>query len=657
MNRIRLAAAALIVVTAGVARAAPAGHAECLECHDQTKRGAVGLGDKALDMRAYQGSAHAKVTCVECHTDAKGDKCKAGLGPARCSSCHEKESARFAEGVHGRAKGEDGRALVTCASCHGTHDTLSKKNAKSNVYPTEQAKTCARCHDGKSARTGEKKRAGFRLSDYEKSAHWLGITQDGLTVSATCGSCHGGHDMRGKDDPKSNVARANLPKTCGSCHEGLTEKYYAGVHGQALLRGSADTPICTDCHGDHATRSKKDPESSVYATRVSKMTCPQCHGAEYINRKYGLATGQITSYRDTFHGLSDQMGDPKVANCASCHQAHDILPSSNPKSAVHAANLPATCGSCHPGAGPNFAKGSAHSPAAEGAAGGATVKWVRWVYLGIIGVSLGAMALHNGLDYYAALRERHRESKRQRRFVRFDLGERLQHAMLVMTFAVLVFTGFALRYPNAFWVEPFVQSGLGFLVRGYAHRVAAVIFVVASLYHAYYLFLTRRGREQLRAMRPGKSDLGELVHQLRYYVGLEPKPARFGRYGYVEKFEYLALIWGSFVMIVTGLVLWFEEGALAWLPKWGWDVADVIHLYEAWLASLSILIWHLYHVAFKPSGHGVSMVMATGELTLEEMKHEHPRELDTLPASSSIEPTNEGEEAEEASHEPVLAKP
>lgn len=645
MTRMNLALFALLVAFAGSARAAPAKSGDCLGCHDRSAR----PGAKALDMARYAESAHQKLDCVDCHTDAKGVSCKTGLAPAKCTSCHEKESARFEAGVHGKAK-------VACADCHGTHDTLSKKDARSSVYPAEQPKTCAKCHDGKSAKTGAEQRAGFHLSEYQKSTHWLGLTKDGLVVSATCVSCHGGHDMRGKDDPKSAVSRANLPQTCGGCHEGTSERYFAGVHGQALLRGSADTPICSDCHGSHGIKSRKDPASSVYATQVSKMTCPQCHGAEYINRKYGLAAGQIESYRDTFHGLADQLGDPKVANCASCHQAHDILPSSDPKSSVHVQNLPATCGSCHPGAGPNFAKGSAHGPAAAGVEGAGAVKWVRWVYLGIIGVSLGGMALHNALDYYAALRERYRASKRQRRYVRFDVSERLQHFVLVMTFAVLVFSGFALRYPNAFWVQPLADTSLGFLVRGYAHRVAAIVFVVASLYHVFYLLATRRGKGQLRAMLPRKQDLAELWHQLRYYVGAEPKPARFGRYSYVEKFEYLALIWGSIVMVVTGLILWFEEGALGWLPKWGWDVADVIHLYEAWLASLSILVWHLYHVALKPSGHGVSMVMATGELTHEEMKHEHPAELDELPGSSAIEPSSDETSTDEAHHEPALVE-
>jgi formate dehydrogenase gamma subunit len=634
-----------LALGSGVARAAPAGNAACLACHDAASGGEA-AEDAGIDMAAYRRSVHAKLECTECHADAKGDQCKKGLAKVACGSCHEKEKKSFAAGVHSGAKTLDGDS-VSCSSCHGDHDTLTKKDPKSSVYPTEQPKTCAKCHDAENKIS--KKKTSFHLDEYTKSAHWLGMTDDGLMVSATCISCHGNHDMRSKTDSKSTVYRANLPKTCGKCHEGMSEQYLTGVHGQALVRGSADTPVCTDCHGDHGIRDHEDPKSSVFASTVSKTTCPQCHAGEYINRRYGIPQGKVQTYADTFHGLADRFGDTTVANCASCHEAHQILPPSDPRSSVAAANLPKTCGSCHPGAGPNFAKGSAHEPASA-AAGATVIKWVRWIYIGIIAGTLGGMFLHNALDYYATMRERYRANKGKRRYQRFDVGERIQHVVLVLTFIVLAFTGFALKYPDAFWVKPLIHSGFGFLVRGYAHRVAAIIFIVASMYHVYYLAFTSRGRDQINAMMPTKKDAKDVWHQLRYYVGLERKPAAFPRYSYGEKVEYLALIWGSIVMVITGLILWFEEGALAWLPKWGWDVADLVHLFEAWLATMSILIWHLYAVAFKPSGHGVSMAMATGELTEEEMRHEHAAELETLPASAAIEPTEQEETSDEAHH-------
>ena len=57
---------------------------------------------------------------------------------------------------------------------------------------------------------------------------------------------------------------------------------------------------------------------------------------------------------------------------------------------------------------------------------------------------------------------------------------------------------------------------------------------------------------------------------IRYYLGLADHKPKFDRFSYVEKAEYLALVWGSIVMVVTGFILWFQNEALKHLPMWGW---------------------------------------------------------------------------------------
>ncbi len=650
MNAPRTFGLLLLVGTwTGAALAAPPPsipNQDCLECHRQpgTEKGPKGKDGQPIDMKRYALSAHADVACVKCHADAKADSHGAGLAPVACGSCHAEEAKRYQKGAHA-----EGKKPVACADCHGTHDTRSVKDPESQVSRANLPATCGNCHDGKAKAKGQ---PAFSRKDYESSVHFRGMTDDGLTVSATCNDCHGGHDMASVASKSSPIFRDNVPKTCGQCHDGMFEQYMEGAHGVALAKGNSDTPVCTDCHGEHGIRDTSDPKSSVFATAISKSTCPQCHSAEHVNRRYGLATTQVEGYRQSFHGLADQFGDTTVANCASCHGGHLILNSSNPKSSVNKANLAATCGTCHPGASDNFAAGSVHNP--EQASGGAVIALVKKIYIALITLTIGGMLAYNGLDYLATLRERLRQLKKTRRVSRFTLGERVQHLCLVVTFFVLVISGFSLRYPDAFWVKALSDTGLSFAARGYAHRVAAAIFVVASLYHLYYLFATARGRSQGKAMLPNRQDLRDLWHQLRYYVGLEAKPGHFGRYSYVEKVEYLALIWGSIVMVVTGFIMWFEVGAMRFIPMWGWDLAALIHLYEAWLATLSILVWHLYHVAFKPSGHGVSLAMYTGELSEAEMKHEHPQELETLGQTEILPP----EPDKEPSHDtPTLSRP
>jgi len=96
--------------------------------------------------------------------------------------------------------------------------------------------------------------------------------------------------------------------------------------------------------------------------------------------------------------------------------------------------------------------------------------------------------------------------------------------------------------------------------------------------------------------------------------------------------EYWALVWGTALMTLTGVILWFEDTFIGLLSKLGWDVARTIHFYEAWLATLAILVWHIYFVIFNPDVYPMNMAWIKGTLSEEEMAEEHPLELQELRA-------------------------
>jgi len=114
------------------------------------------------------------------------------------------------------------------------------------------------------------------------------------------------------------------------------------------------------------------------------------------------------------------------------------------------------------------------------------------------------------------------------------------------------------------------------------------------------------------------------------YLGLSKNFPKFARFSYIEKFEYLAIIWGTVVMIGTGIMMWFEEFFMKFIPKWGVDVADIVHYYEAILATLAIIVWHFYHVHIKPGAVHTNLSWLTGRLSEEEMEEEHPLELEKI---------------------------
>jgi cytochrome b subunit of formate dehydrogenase len=117
---------------------------------------------------------------------------------------------------------------------------------------------------------------------------------------------------------------------------------------------------------------------------------------------------------------------------------------------------------------------------------------------------------------------------------------------------------------------------------------------------------------------------------LRYNLGLSKDKPKFGRFCYIEKAEYWALIWGTLIMCITGAVLWFDNTSMGLISKLGFDVSRAIHFYEAILATMAIIVWHFYFVIFNPDVYPMNLSWLTGRMSEREMMEEHPAELERL---------------------------
>jgi cytochrome b subunit of formate dehydrogenase len=186
--------------------------------------------------------------------------------------------------------------------------------------------------------------------------------------------------------------------------------------------------------------------------------------------------------------------------------------------------------------------------------------------------------------------------------------------LLIVSFGVLVFTGFMLAFPDAFWVRGLVAvfgSAVGIL-RGPVHRVAAVFLVGLSIYHVGYRLFTERGRSFARDIRMRRTDVRDMFTVLRHNLGRKVSKPIFGQFSYVEKVEYWSVVWGTAIMAVTGVALWFESRFMGWFSKLFVDACDTIHYMEAWLALLAILVWHFYAVMFDPDVSPMNVTWITG---------------------------------------------
>jgi cytochrome b subunit of formate dehydrogenase len=172
--------------------------------------------------------------------------------------------------------------------------------------------------------------------------------------------------------------------------------------------------------------------------------------------------------------------------------------------------------------------------------------------------------------------------------------------------------------------------------------VAGVLMLGLFVYSVLRSVGTKRGWQQIKAKFPVLADSTQVVQNILYSVGLSSEHPEFDRYDYSEKAEYWALMWGGFVMILTGGILWFETFFLAFIPRWLFDVAKAIHYYEAWLATLAILVWHFFFMFIHPENYPINFTVATGRMTEEEYMERHPADYERMIARGEL--TDEGSE-------------
>ncbi|MEW5746992.1 MAG: cytochrome b/b6 domain-containing protein [Nitrospirota bacterium] len=223
-------------------------------------------------------------------------------------------------------------------------------------------------------------------------------------------------------------------------------------------------------------------------------------------------------------------------------------------------------------------------------------------------------------------------------YLRFNLTERIQHVIMFVTFLLLTFTGWALKYPeqtveHSSWL---VQIWGGAKNAGIVHRAAGITMLLDFVWHVAYLaYMLGTGKMKLRwntTIIPTPKDVTDAVQNILYFVGLSKTKPKFGRFSYIHKFDYWAVFWGMGIIGLSGLFLAFPVWAStffpAWSANWIWDVLSIMHSDEALLAIVFILFWHFYNEHLRYNKFPMSMTWITGKIPIEDMKHEHPLEYE-----------------------------
>lgn len=637
----------------------------CLICHGQSDIATQNLADRLsrLDIESPTGSAaappaadqgprpalyvtsetlssspHAKLSCLDCHPDAKKMPHGQKLEKATCDSrCHPKNNADFMAGSHGAALARHDPQAPTCVSCHGGHDIRPKSDPLSRTYPLNIARICGDCHK-RHLTTPAGLNSSEQVAGYMDSVHGKALER-GLIVSATCADCHGNHTVLPVKDPRSAINRTNIAGTCGRCHVGIPEVYRSSIHGQEMARGNKAAPVCSDCHTAHNITRTDTP-----AFKLAIVTeCGECHDKPARGRRASL----YETYRESYHGQVNRLGATLAARCSDCHGAHDIRRVEDPQSRLSPAHRLETCRHCHQEAAAGFEKFEVHADPQD-AKRFPVLNFVWWAFVYIMLFSFGFFGLHCLLWFIRQTVERIRrgpppnfdhDTKAIKRFTRV---QRLNHAFMFVSFFGLALTGLPLLYSDKAWGQALcgIMGGPG--ACGIIHRICAVILLGNLLVHFVGVFRSFR-KNPLRVMLTGPTtllprwqDAVDCAGMFRWFLVGGAKPT-FDHWTYFEKFDYFAATYGSLVIGLSGLLLWFPVFFSKFLPGSLFNVASMVHGHEALLAVGYIFTIHFFNAHLRIEKFPVDDVIFTGRVSEEEFKHDRGQEYARLIATGELE--------------------
>ena len=498
----------------------------------------------------------------------------------------------------------------------------------------------------------------------------------------TCLSCHWGSSHTIKSP--ASMDRLQQEASCKSCHSDLAKSLKDSVHDRPD-RQPGDHPTCLSCHGGEA-HNISQPKHLTPRQRVA--LCSSCHNDAARMARYGMTTGAVSSYEQSFHGRAVMhFGKQNTATCTDCHGLHGVLSPNDADAPTNPRHVAATCGKCHAGAKVNFALSGANHlrlriqsspillleeicfqllifgtmvsllgmvvldlrrkafyPGSSPEAGklisvliamsfSSLIAGITLAFLHVRGagwlwvVSIGLVAL--ALIAFMIRKKFHPPHPVAKRYRRLTLVMRIQHGILALTFTLLVLTGLPLHFADVGWLHYVLYLFGGFDGARSVHRVAGVTMVLNWFWHlAYLLYLWKKADFSLQSwsMLPTKKDVRDFIDNINYGLGIRKDPPQYDRFQFREKFDYYADMWGTIVMGITGFILWFPTTLGNHLPSLAFGFSYIAHSYEGLLAMMAIIVWHFYNTHFNPDTFPMNATFFTGTMTESEMEREHPLE-------------------------------
>jgi formate dehydrogenase subunit gamma len=230
---------------------------------------------------------------------------------------------------------------------------------------------------------------------------------------------------------------------------------------------------------------------------------------------------------------------------------------------------------------------------------------------------------------------------------RYSVHIVIQHLLVLLTFLALVATGVPLLFAESFWAQWVISHFGGADIARIIHRTAAFTMMFACAYHIITIIFGTLGRmisgrfDYKRTMIPRIKDLLDVVHDIRYFLGLAPYRPKMEKFMYKQKLHYYAIIWGNCVLMIAGLALLYpdtmarifpetlsklipqviEKGVS--FPAFFQEFARLMHADEAVMALIVVAFWHWSNVHFVPGRFPLQWTFLTGRITREHQIEEH----------------------------------
>lgn len=541
----------------------------------------------------------------------------------------------YAEGVH---------QIFDCVDCHTAIDQIPHGTVQ------QEKVDCVNCHQ----QTWEDAKASGITDEYpslakvvkqfplyDNSIHAQPNRNEPSRPNAYCSDCHNTHYLTPINSERGDSGRLKVPDVCGECHDSQLAEYADSIHGQeVLVKGNANAAVCIDCHTTHAIEKTQGDSAQL---SIGK-NCGNCHAEN------------MKTYRQTYHGQVNTLGETQTAKCYDCHGSHDVKRIDDPSSTMHVNNRLETCSTCHEGASDGFVTFLPHANTHDFERYPEMYivsKFMIWLLVAVFTF----FYIHSALWFYAEYRDR----KKNRAMPHLDASKlsedcpqgekyvkrfaplwRLAHLTLALGVMMLVITGMALLFAESFWAPIVIQLLGGVEIAGIIHRTGALMFIgvfFAHLLYVFYYIVTNWKTWKWfgpNSLLPNLQDLRGLIGMFKWFFGKGPRPI-FDRWAYWEKFDYWAPFWGLTIVGISGAMLWLPELTSHYLPGWVFNVGTIIHGEEAFLAAVFLFTVHFFNCHFRPDKFPQDISIFTGSVPLHEFKHERKLEYQRLVESGELE--------------------